>query len=166
MWLQWLEPMTLALIPLVGPCALPIHPMTNWWRMRGHKSFIAFDHRPSPLVLEWIVKSLTTRMLEKWLLAMLRWWLVVNVPIDGWQCWNKWWLGLAKPNDGWRWASGFDTMLKEQEKERAKENSIYKTVQVEAYTYRHTYGWSTRNWSVVQVIIMGLSLWCIGLQTN
>ena len=24
-----------ALIPLVGPCALPIHPMTNWWRMRG-----------------------------------------------------------------------------------------------------------------------------------
>ena len=132
--------------------------MTNWWRMRGHKSFIAFDRRPSPLVLEWIVKSLTTRMLEKWLLAMLRWWLVVNVPIDGWQCWNKWWLGLAKPNDGWRWASGFDTMLKEREKERAKENSIYKTIQVKAYTYRHTYGWSTRNWSVVQVIIMGLSL--------
>ena len=40
----------------VGPCALPIHPMTNWWRMRGHKSFIAFDRRPSPLVLEQIVK--------------------------------------------------------------------------------------------------------------
>ena len=45
-----------ALIPLVGPCALLIHPTTNWWRMRGHKSFIAFDHRPSPLVLEQIVK--------------------------------------------------------------------------------------------------------------
>ena len=44
---------------IVGPCALPIHPITNWWRMRGYKSFIAFDHRPSPLVLEWIVKSLT-----------------------------------------------------------------------------------------------------------
>ena len=27
--------------------------------MRGHKSFIAFDHRPNPLVLERIVKSLT-----------------------------------------------------------------------------------------------------------
>ena len=46
---------------------------------------------------------------------------------------------LVEPNDGWRWASGFDTMLKERKKERAKENSIYKTVQVEAYTYRHTY---------------------------
>ena len=43
----------------VGPCALPIHPTTNWWRMRGHKSFIEFDHIPSPLVLERIVKSLT-----------------------------------------------------------------------------------------------------------
>ena len=43
----------------VGPCALPIHLTTNWWRMRGYKSFIAFDHRPSPLVLERIVKSLT-----------------------------------------------------------------------------------------------------------
>ena len=42
----------------VEPCALPIHPTTNWWRMRGHKSFIAFDRRPSPLVLKWIVKSL------------------------------------------------------------------------------------------------------------
>ena len=41
-----------ALIPLVGLCALLIHPMTNWWRMRGYKSFIAFDRRPSPLVLE------------------------------------------------------------------------------------------------------------------
>ena len=30
MRLQRLEPMTLALIPLVGPCALPIHPTTNW----------------------------------------------------------------------------------------------------------------------------------------
>ena len=45
-----------ALIPLVGPCALLIHPTTDWWRMRGHKSFIAFDCRPSPLVLERIVK--------------------------------------------------------------------------------------------------------------
>ena len=43
----------------VGPCALPIHPTTNWWRMRGHKSFISFDYKPSPLVLERIVKSLT-----------------------------------------------------------------------------------------------------------
>ena len=59
MRLQRLEPMTLALIPLVGPCALPIHPTTNWWRMRGHKSFIAFDRRPSPLLFEQIVKSLT-----------------------------------------------------------------------------------------------------------
>ena len=49
-------------------------------------------------------------------------------------------VGLVEPNDGWRWTSGFDTMLKERKKERAKENSIYKTVQVEAYTYRHTYG--------------------------
>ena len=47
-----------ALIPLVGPCPLPIHPMINWWKMRGHKSFIAFNCRPSPLVLEWIVKIL------------------------------------------------------------------------------------------------------------
>ena len=62
MRLQQLEPMTLALIPLVGPCALPIHPTTNWWRMRGHKSFIAFDRRPSPLVLERIVKSLTVTL--------------------------------------------------------------------------------------------------------
>ena len=45
-----------ALIPLIGPCALPIHPMTNWWRMKGHKSFLTFDHRPSALVLERIVK--------------------------------------------------------------------------------------------------------------
>ena len=44
----------------VGPCALPIHPTTNWWRMRGHKSFIVFDRKPSPLVLKRIVKSLTT----------------------------------------------------------------------------------------------------------
>ena len=56
-----------ALIPLVGPCALPIHPTTNWWRVRGHKSFIAFDCRPSPLVLGQIVKiphnpSLTMRL--------------------------------------------------------------------------------------------------------
>ena len=43
----------------VGPCASPIHPTTNWWRMRRHKSFIAFDHWPSPLVLERIVKSFT-----------------------------------------------------------------------------------------------------------
>ena len=43
----------------VGPCALLIHPTTNWWRMRGHKSFIAFNRKPSPLVLERIVKSLT-----------------------------------------------------------------------------------------------------------
>ena len=43
----------------VGPCASPIHPTTNWWRMRRHKSFIAFDHWPSPLVLERIVQSLT-----------------------------------------------------------------------------------------------------------
>ena len=48
-----------ALIPLVGPCALPIHPTTNWWRMKGHKSFIAFDRKLSPLVFERIVKSLT-----------------------------------------------------------------------------------------------------------
>ena len=48
-----------ALIPLVGPCALLIHPTTNWWRIRGHKSFITFDRRPSPLVLERIVKSFT-----------------------------------------------------------------------------------------------------------
>ena len=48
-----------ALIPLVGPCVLLICPTTNWWRMRGHKSFIAFDRRPSSLVLEQIVKSLT-----------------------------------------------------------------------------------------------------------
>ena len=27
--------------------------------MRRHKSFIAFNRKPSPLVLEWIVKSLT-----------------------------------------------------------------------------------------------------------
>ena len=46
-------------IKSVEPCALPIHPTTNWWRMRGHKSFISFNHRPSPLVLELIVKSLT-----------------------------------------------------------------------------------------------------------
>ena len=59
MRLQRLEPMSLALIPLVGPCALPIHPTTNWWRMRRHKSFIAFDRRSSPLLLEQIVKSLT-----------------------------------------------------------------------------------------------------------
>ena len=45
-----------ALIPLVRPCALPIDPTTNWWRIRGHKSFIAFDRRPSPLVFERIVK--------------------------------------------------------------------------------------------------------------
>ena len=45
-----------ALIPLVGLCALLIHPTTNWWRMRGHKSFIAFDCKPSPSVLERIVK--------------------------------------------------------------------------------------------------------------
>ena len=61
----------------VGPCALPIHPMTNWWRMRGHKSFIAFDRRPSPLVLEQIVKiphnpSLTMRL--QWLKAMIGLW--------------------------------------------------------------------------------------------
>ena len=48
-----------ALILFVGLCALPIHPTTNWWRMRGHKSFRAFDCKPSPLVFEWIVKSLT-----------------------------------------------------------------------------------------------------------
>ena len=46
-------------LSLVGLCALPIHPTTNWWRMMGHKSFIAFDRRPNPLVLERIVKSLT-----------------------------------------------------------------------------------------------------------
>ena len=37
--------------------------------MRGHKSFIAFDRRPNPLVLEWIVKSLTVvklQILEFW----------------------------------------------------------------------------------------------------
>ena len=49
-----------ALIPLVRLCALLIHPTTNWWRMRGHKSFIAFNRKPSPLVLERIMKSLTT----------------------------------------------------------------------------------------------------------
>ena len=43
----------------VGPYALSIHPTTNLWRMRGHKSFIVFDRRPSPLVLKRIVKSLT-----------------------------------------------------------------------------------------------------------
>ena len=43
----------------VGLCALSIYPTTTWWRMRGHKYFIAFDRRPSPLLLEWIVKSLT-----------------------------------------------------------------------------------------------------------
>ena len=32
-----------SLRPFVGPCALPIYPTTNWWRMRRHKSFIAFD---------------------------------------------------------------------------------------------------------------------------
>ena len=48
----------LYLFLFVGPCALPIHPTTNWWRMREHKSFIAFDRRPSPLVLERIMKSL------------------------------------------------------------------------------------------------------------
>ena len=46
-------------IGVVRSCALPIHPTTNWWRMRGHTFFIAFDRRPSPLVLERIVKSLT-----------------------------------------------------------------------------------------------------------
>ena len=46
-----------ALIPLVGLCALLIHLTTNWWRMKGHKSFIEFDRRLSPLVLEWIVKT-------------------------------------------------------------------------------------------------------------
>ena len=30
--------------------------------MRGHKSFIAFDRKPSPLVLERIVKSLTVHI--------------------------------------------------------------------------------------------------------
>ena len=45
-----------ALIPLVGLCTLLIHPTTNWWRKREQKSFIAFDRRPSPLVLERIVK--------------------------------------------------------------------------------------------------------------
>ena len=60
MRLQWLEHMTLALIPLVEPCALPKHPTTNWWRIRGHKSFTAFDHKPSLLILEQIVKSLTS----------------------------------------------------------------------------------------------------------
>ena len=48
-----------ALIPLLKPCALLIHPTTNW-RIMGHKSFIAFNRRPSSLVLERIVKSLTT----------------------------------------------------------------------------------------------------------
>ena len=52
------------LIPLVRLCALPIHLMTNWWRMRGHKSFIAFSHRLSPLVLERIMKSLTIPPLQ------------------------------------------------------------------------------------------------------
>ena len=45
-----------ALIPLVGPCVLPIHPTTNWWKMRWHKSFIAFDRRSIPLVLVRIMK--------------------------------------------------------------------------------------------------------------
>ena len=49
-------------IGVVRSCALPIHPTTNWWRMRGHTFFIAFDRRPSPLVLERIVKSLTMRL--------------------------------------------------------------------------------------------------------
>ena len=55
----WWSVETTSLPIYVGSCVLPIHPTTNWWRMRAHKSFIAFDRRPSSLVLERIMKSLT-----------------------------------------------------------------------------------------------------------
>ena len=43
----------------------------NW--ILGHKSFIAFDRRPSPLVFERIVKSLTMQLqrLEPMTLAQI-----------------------------------------------------------------------------------------------
>ena len=38
-----------ALIPLVRPCALLIHPTTNWWRMRGAQIFYSIWSQTKPI---------------------------------------------------------------------------------------------------------------------
>ena len=44
MTLPWLEPMTVALIPFVGPWVMPFHLKTNWWWGRHIQIFYDFRH--------------------------------------------------------------------------------------------------------------------------